>query len=325
MEQIQNTDLQNSINDLWVMKYRPQTLDELCLPQRLKQRFSSGIVDTHLLFGGSPGTGKTSLARILASKHTTKYFNGSDERRIDVIRKQVIDFCATNSILNTGIDKVVFFEEAEKLTKDAQDALKAVIEKYEKHVKFLFTSNHPERLDDALLSRFEYINFNSFTNDEMIDMKKQCGKRLYDILVNEHKQIDPPALMWLLDNVFPDMRKMTGLLYAASKHSDKIELQHLTKELIGEHSELFDIVLSTKQPEKIYAEIKGKYSGKELDALKALGEPFLEHLYKNDLYKDKILQIAAITHKYTYEATTGDVDLLLPLLAACNAISQLTR
>ena len=322
---MENGNLQTAIDDLWVTKYRPQTLDALCLPQRLKQRFANSVVDAHLLFGGSPGTGKTSLARILASKHTTKYFNGSDERRIDIIRKQVIDFCSTNSILNTGINKVVFFEEAEKLTKDAQDALKAVIEKYEKHVKFLFTSNHPERLDEALLSRFEYINFNSFTNEEMIDMKTQCGKRLLHILELEHKSITPDAMMWLLDNVFPDMRKMTGLLYAASKHSDKIELEHLSKAEINENSELYEIVLTTKQPEKIYAEIKSRFSGKELDALNSLGTPFLEHLYANNLYKDKILQIAAITHKYTYEATTGDVDMLLPLLAACNAISQLTK
>ena len=314
-------------NKLWVSKYRPKTLSDICLPERLKKRFESGEVDANLLLGGHHGTGKTTLARILASNHSTLILNGSDERSIDTIRKKVIDFCSTNSMLQMGKVKVVLFDEAEKLTKDAQDALKATIEKYESNARFLFTSNHPERLSGPLHSRFEYIPF-SFSDEENIELKGQYLKRLMFILKEEGYSIEQEAMMYLVNDVFPDLRKMTVLLYSASRKvnkGEKITLLHLKDSILSNNEDLYEFICSAYKPEDIFMKIKGDYSGKELDALKSLGEPFLQYLLQHPQYSSKVMTASMVTHKYNYEVSTGDVDPLLTLLACCGALSQILK
>lgn len=315
-------------NDLWVTKYRPKTLDEMCLPQRLRDRFSSGEVDAHLLFGGKHGTGKTTLARILASQHTTKQMNGSSERKIDDIRKTVIEFCSTNSILQRGKKKVVLFNEAEKLTKDAQDALKDVTETHERNALFLFTSNHPERLSLPLHSRFEYVNFNFKDEAEIADLKIQYGKKILYILQNEGFKIDKPGMMHLIDNVFPDLRKITGMLYSASRKIEKsgtIMLEHLVDNTIENNTSLYETICAAHKPEELFMKIKSDFSGKELDALNSLGEPFLNYLMEHKTHANKVLSASMIVHKYNYESSTGDVDPLITLLACACALSQILK
>ena len=203
--------------ELWVEKYRPKDMSEICLPSTIRNRFKDGVIDAHLLFGGSAGTGKTSLAHILVKGMTVLFLNGSDDRKIETVREKVITFCATKSIINQGKKKVVWFDEAEKLTKDAQDALKGVIEKYESNVLFLFTSNHPEKLIAPLHSRFEYINFNITDDNILTDLKGQYGKKIMEIVQKEGYKIDREAGNYLVNEIFPDLRKITGLLYSTSR------------------------------------------------------------------------------------------------------------
>lgn len=314
--------------EAWVAKYRPQTLEDICLPQRLQKRFEAGEVDANLLFGGHHGTGKTTLAKILAKNHTTLLLNGSSDRSIDVIRKKVSEFCATNSLLNKGRRKVVLFDEAEKLTKDAQDALKMTIEQYEKNAVFLFTTNHPERISGPLHSRFEYINFNFSDENEINELKVQYGQRLMMMLKAEGYGITKDAVGYLLTSVYPDMRKMTVLLYGASKKIQKgetIQLDHLKDSIIDENTELYDLVCNAYKPEDIFAKIKADFTGKERDALQSLGEPFLNYLIEKQVHASKVLSVSMIVHKYNYEVSTGDVDPLITLLACSSALSQLLK
>lgn len=312
---------------LWVQKYRPKTMEDIVLPQSIKERFKEGIVDTHILLGGSPGTGKTSLAKILTENHQTLFLNGSDDRKIDVVRNQVVQFCATNSLMKKATKKVVWFDEAEKLTLDAQEALKGIIEKYESAVYFVFTSNHPKKIIEPLHSRFEMIDYDAEIRKDELEMKKAYGKKLFEILKSEGFSIDAPALNYLVHKIFPDLRKITGLLYSATRGlnpGETVTLDRLKASVDNTDNKLYEFLLTSYTPEQIFTFVTGEYLSKEVETMRSLGEPFLKYLMTTP-HKDKVLQVAMVVHKYTYEATTGDVDPLIPLLALCGNLSQLLK
>lgn len=321
---IQMNTMSNNVRP-WVQKYRPKTLDEIVLPPYLKERFKEPIVDNHLFFSGSSGCGKTSLAHILTENHITLMLNGSVENTIEVIRERVIKFCSTNPLsLNKHKTKVIWFDEADKLTPLVQEALKGITEKYEDTVKFLFTTNHPQRITKELKSRFEEFDFNALWNNSKDIMLGEVYKKLVGILKQEKLTITKDAIVYLVDKRFPDIRKMQGDLNSISKiveSGGQITLDLLKTNHTEGNKEFFEFLTTTYKQEDIFQFITGNFTNKEIDAIKSLGEPFLNYLMSVGK-GDKVLQISTIVHKYNYEATTGDVDKLLPLLACCYSITQ---
>ena len=312
---------------IWTEKYRPKKIDSAIMPQRIRSLFIGGQIGDNYLFGGSPGTGKTTLAKILASGRSTLYIDASTERGIDTVREKIIDFASTNSILSSQ-KKVIILDESDKLTKDAQDALKATIEKYHQNVWYIFTANNPERLIKPLHSRLTFVNFN-FTEAEEKEQQRQYIDRIKLILKNEGGHtITNDAVVYLLKNVYPDMRKIIKLLYgahAANPTKKAIELTDLSANNNEINDSLYELLTTEYREEKLYEFIKSNYSGKELTILISLGDPFLEFLYKSEKHSDKVLTAAMITSKYIFEATTGSIDPLIPLLACAGALANLLR
>jgi len=194
------TDFKN----IWVEKFRPQTLDEIILSERNKdiiRGFSDEI--PNLLFVGTPGTGKTTLARIIVNdilKCNYLYINASDESGIDTIRHKVTNFSQTKSF--DGKVKVVILDECDGLTSQAQAALRNTMESFAKYTRFILTANYKHKIIPALQSRCQFLDIKPTLEDGV--------KRIYSILKQEDIEIDDAQKKKFVELVkvnFPDLRK----------------------------------------------------------------------------------------------------------------------
>ncbi|KAM5564298.1 replication factor C subunit 3 [Rosa sericea] len=214
----------------WVEKYRPQSLADVAAHRDIVDtidRLTSENRLPHLLLYGPPGTGKTSTILAVARKLYGAHYhnmilelNASDDRGIDVVRQQIQDFASTQSF-SFGIDnakasvKLVLLDEADAMTKDAQFALRRVIEKYTKNTRFSLICNHVNKIIPALQSRctrFRFAPLDSF----------HVTERLKHVIEAEGLDVSESGLAAVVRLSNGDMRKALNILQSTHMASQKI-------------------------------------------------------------------------------------------------------
>ena len=226
---------------LWVEKYRPKTISECVLPDRIKNIFqdyvNSGEI-SNMLLCGTAGTGKTTVAKALCNELGCDYIviNGSDESGIDVLRTKIRDFASTVSFESKP--KVVIMDEADYLNPNStQPALRAFIEEFSGNCRFIFTCNFKNRIIEPLHSRTSVIDFKIDKKDRPEMAQKFMGRMQY-ILTQEGIPYEQNVLAELLMKHFPDYRRVINELqrYSKSGSIDSGILSNIaeinTKELI---------------------------------------------------------------------------------------------
>jgi len=202
-------------NNLWVEKYRPKTLDDFIISDTNKaiiESFKNKKEIPNLLFTGTPGLGKTSLAKIIVNSILEcqyLYINASDENGIDTIRNKVTSFAQTKSI--DGSIKVIILDETDGLSPDAQRALRNTMEEFAKITRFILTANYRYRVIPPLQSRCQSIDL----TPPLEGVVKRCAS----ILKAEKIEIDQSQKTILLDFIksnYPDLRKCINEM---QKHS----------------------------------------------------------------------------------------------------------
>ena len=231
-----------STDFLWVEEYRPKTIDDCILPQSLKTLFQSFIDKgeiSNMLFSGTPGVGKTTVAKALCEQMNCDWImiNGSEEGGIDVLRSKIKNFASTVSL--SGGKKVVILDEADYLNpQSTQPALRGFMEEFHKNCGFILTCNYKNRLIEPLQSRCSNVDF-TIRNGERIKLAEKFFGRVQDILSQEQIKFEPKAIAELINKFFPDWRRCLNELqrYASSGQIDAGILVNLSseniKELIG--------------------------------------------------------------------------------------------
>lgn len=188
---------------LLVEKYRPNKIEDVVGFPQDKIQINEGL--PHLLFYGPPGTGKTTLAKIiirtLGSDHIV--LNASDERGIDTIRDKVKVFASTKS--SSGKIKIIFLDESDHLTPDAQTSLRNLMETYSNNCRFILTANYLNRIIDPLQSRCQMLEFNNIPQDLIVT-------RLQYICDQEKIPYELDALKALVSINGSDIRKSVNKL-----------------------------------------------------------------------------------------------------------------
>lgn len=211
---------------LWSEKYRPQSLSECVLPERLRSLFQEQLNKdglTNMILSGSAGVGKTTVARALCNDLNAEVLqiNGSDESGIDTVRTKIVQFASSFSM--QGSRKYVLIDEADYLNPNsAQPALRGVIEEFAKSTGFLFTVNFPYKLIDPLHSRCPVVSF-TYTAAEAVELKKDIFRRTARILKDEGVTFDKQMVGQAVLRSFPDFRRLLNTLQRAVKDGALVE------------------------------------------------------------------------------------------------------
>ena len=190
-------------NSLFVEKYRSKTLDEYVGNEQLKQIVAQYIEKNdlqNLLLYGTPGTGKTTLAKLIVGNFNCDYLyiNASDERGIDTIRDKVQGFASSASFKPI---KIIILDEADFLTIQAQASLRNIIETYSRTTRFILTCNYLERIIDPLQSRCQVLKITP-------PSKREVAQHVSIILDKEDINYELEDLVLVVNKHYPDVRKI---------------------------------------------------------------------------------------------------------------------
>ncbi|KAJ1538787.1 Replication factor C (RF-C) subunit, partial [Nowakowskiella sp. JEL0078] len=203
-----------NLNLPWVEKYRPSTLDDLISHTDIISTITKFIDENklpHLLFYGPPGTGKTSTvlacARRLYGNRLNSFvleMNASDDRGIDAVREQIKNFASTKTVFSSGF-KLIILDEADAMTQVAQAALRRIIEKYTRNVRFCIICNYVSKIIPAIQSRCTRFRFGPLKEE-------QIRPRLQYVIESEGVNITKEGVNALLKLSMGDMRKSLNIL-----------------------------------------------------------------------------------------------------------------
>ena len=236
--------------EIWIEKYRPQTLDDVVGHEAIIERLKQYIVQQdlpHLLFAGPAGTGKTTSAISVAKeiygddwRENFLELNASDQRGIDVVRDRIKSFARASF---GGYDhRIIFLDEADALTSDAQSALRRTMEQFSDNTRFILSCNYSSQIIDPIQSRCAVFRFSPLGDDAVV---KQIGI----IAETEGIEITDDGMDALVYAADGDMRKAINGLQAASVMGDVVD------------EEAVYTITSTARPEEIREMVTKSMSG----------------------------------------------------------------
>ena len=204
-------DAQVPDHSLWVERYRPRGLDDFIGSPSVRETLKIWLETKdipHILFFSSPGTGKTSLGKMLTRliPCDSLMINASDENKVDDIRNKVQDFCMTMGVRPL---KIMFLDEADRLTPDAQGVLRNLMETYSHSTRFILTCNYQEKITPAIKSRCQSFEIKPPSKSEIM-------AHIVKILEAEKVKYLPKDVAFIVASYYPDLRKMINFAQQSS-------------------------------------------------------------------------------------------------------------
>ncbi|HRS42288.1 MAG TPA: replication factor C small subunit [Candidatus Diapherotrites archaeon] len=298
----------------WTEKYRPQRLNDISGQKHVVSKLKKYVENKsipNMLFAGPPGVGKTCCAIALAKElfkdgYSQDFLelNASDERGIGVVRGAIKDFARTIAL--TSSFKIIFLDEADALTPEAQQALRRTMEKYTNTVRFILNANYSSKLIPPIQSRCALFKFKPLT-------KEDIKERIEYIVKEEKIKIDQEAIIAINEVCEGDLRTAINLLQTAASTTD-----HITEKDIY-------VVSNSAQPQDILNLIEACLSKDFLKARTTLetllfdhglsGEDIISHIYKkiiaypeDKIPIDKKLKIIDKIAEFNYRLVQGAND-----------------
>ena len=307
-------------NEIWTEKYRPEKFEEVVGQEEIIKRvksLTSSLNIPHLLFAGPAGTGKSTLALIVVKELFGKDWhenylelNASDERGIDVVRGKVKDFARTKPMGNVPF-KLIFLDESDALTPEAQQALRRTMEAFSTISRFILAANYSSRIIDPIQSRCAVFRFSS--------LKEADVKHFIERIVKGEKlKIDDSAIEAIIKLSEGDLRKVANILQASSILGKKI-----SEDVIYE-------VAVQAEPKEVKRMIAFALNGKFSDAREVLkdlllkrgvsGEDIIKQIssqiYDLEIPENAKIDLIEKVGEFEYRLQTGNEQIQLEALLA---------
>jgi DNA polymerase III delta prime subunit len=311
------------IQELLTEKLRPKELKHMILPKRIKGSFENGL-QQNVLLAGSPGSGKTSMAKILIKNHPYIFINVSDESSVETIRTKVHDFCSTVSILDGENQiKIVVLDEFDGASEQFYKALRGTIEKYAKTTRFVATCNYLSKIPDAIKSRFEVYDFDPANKEEENEIKVEWQERVSKILSLMEINHDEKSLELFTKKYFPDMRSALNTIQRWQIDGVTDLTESKINEITFDHEAIFHMILS--QPDSIgnYQYIVGQYSGRVDEVMASLSSDFIKWLEEKNPSKLNLIPVTIITVAKYQSQRSQVIDPIVSLLALIFELQQM--
>jgi len=216
-------------NSLWTEKYRPSDFSDIKGQKEIIKRVKAFVEQQnlpHLLFTGPAGVGKTSLSLVIAKKlfrdswrQNFLELNASDERGIDIIRNKVKDFARTRAIGDVPF-KIIYLDECDALTREAQQALRRTMENYTQNCRFILSANYSSKIIEPIQSRCVVFRFKQLDKKDIIDIIKKIAK-------DEKLKIDENAEEALYEISEGDCRRLENILQSSAAITS-----HITEDIV---------------------------------------------------------------------------------------------
>ena len=310
--------------DVWTEKHRPDTLDEVVGQDAIVDRLKAFVEEEsvpHMLFAGPPGTGKTTSAISLAKdlygdewKQNFMETNASDERGIDVVREKIKDFARTKPI--NAEYKIIFLDEADSLTSDAQQALRRTMEQFSSNCRFIMSCNYSSKIIDPIQSRCAVFRFNNLDEDHVKDYIQRLGEA-------EDFKISEDAVKAVMRVSNGDLRRVTNVLQTAAISTNEIE-----------EEDVYSVAASLR-PEEIKEIMEKSLNGNFMDAREELSDLMIERgldgqdvissvhreIYDLELDDHSKLEVMEALGEFEFRITEGassdiQIEALLAKIAA---------
>ncbi len=252
---------------IWTEKYRPKDFSEIKGQKEIVKRVKAFVEQQnipHLLFAGPAGVGKTTLALVIAKKlfkdiwhQNFLELNASDERGIDIIRNKVKDFARTRAIGNVPF-KIIYLDECDALTREAQQALRRTMENYTQTCRFILSANYSSKIIDPIQSRCAMFRFKPLEKKEIHSIIEKIEK-------DEKIKVNEKAKEALYDISEGDVRKVENILQSSAAISNNI-----TEEIIYS-------MASVAKPKEVDSVLKLALQNKFIDARNKLMDIMLNY------------------------------------------------
>ncbi|MBI5871670.1 replication factor C small subunit [archaeon] len=217
------------MGEVWTEKYRPKKFGDIVGQEEIVARLSAFVKQKNLpnlLFAGPAGIGKTSLILVIARELYSENWrqniletNASDERGIDTIREKIKNFARTKPISGTEF-KLCILDEADSLTKEAQQALRRIMESYVETCRFCLLANYSSKIIEPIQSRCAIFRFRPLSKDKVAALIKRIAKQ-------ESIELEDSALNLLYEISEGDIRRATNLLQSCAITGKKITEEHI--------------------------------------------------------------------------------------------------
>jgi replication factor C small subunit len=306
--------------EIWSEKYRPKTLNEIINQKHAAERIKAFVKEKnipHMLFAGPAGCGKTATALAIAHelysdnwKQNILNLNASDERGIDVIRGKVKDFARTKSMSNVPF-RLIFLDESDALTPEAQQALRRIMEVFTSISRFILAANYSSRIIEPIQSRCAVFRFNALKDSDIEEYIERIVK-------GEKLKIDDSAVNAIIKLSEGDLRKVANILQASAVLNKKI-----TEDVIYE-------VSAQAEPKEVRKMIEHALNGKFLDSREILKELLLKRgisgediikqissqIYDLDISEKAKANLIEKVGEFEYRLQTGNDQIQIESLLA---------
>jgi replication-associated recombination protein RarA len=311
-------------NDMFWYKYQPKSLTTIILLPRIRELVKDGLKVNMIFYSDSPGTGKSTLAKILCKDTDNIEFNASQDTSVNILKDQLKSHCKSlNPFMVKDTQKTIFLDEFDGVSAEYKKAMKGFSDRYQ-HVRFILTTNFIQEIDDKIISRFTKVDFDPKNKEEIDYLQIMYLKYLKAIATKVKMTISDEEIKKIIMLSFPDLRSATQKLQEVYITKNTDQFKNISS---SGYSDIFNFMMDGKNNvEENYNYVINNFVDNPLELMKALGRPLFTRLMSID-HPNLVKQGATLINlqKSYNEKYLDTIDPAIHLISYITDIKELLK